>query len=137
MDDFLCFSLDIRLCYVSTGIMQVPKSQPGTQTRERLMNMADDVNQAPSAADLGREWLDTPLGQALLGQEIRLVEEALDGIAAAGEGEGIDPSATSSSCAARSAWPASRVSTPVHTRTSGSSAASPRGRPAEGPAGRT
>lgn len=35
---------------------------------------------SPHCPDLARQWLSTPLGAALLAQESRLVEEALDGV---------------------------------------------------------
>ena len=36
--------------------------------------------QAEKAADAARQWLETPFGHALLAQETRLVEDALDGL---------------------------------------------------------
>ena len=42
--------------------------------------MAEVAKNPPLATDLGRQWLDTPLGESLLSQEVRLVEEALDGL---------------------------------------------------------
>jgi SAM-dependent methyltransferase len=68
-------ALDIGLSYVRAGILQVPVHSFQTLAM-------DDMQKQRQIRDVGaaNDWLGTTLGQALLNQEMRVVEEAFDGI---------------------------------------------------------
>lgn len=80
LEEFLGFGVRITLSYGQTDGMQVPVSHAVLNDGQRVSEMGTGSSDTQNAPESATEWLKTPIGQALLTQEKRLVEEAFDGL---------------------------------------------------------